>query len=679
MKLFRPFMLIFSLLFFVSALTALELYYIKLPSVDISTKFLLIGILTVNILALLTLIFFVGKNLFRLYIERQHKILGYKFRTKLMAIFGILILIPSTFLFLTASGLATNYINRIFSPQIKEPLNKSIELARAFYDFEREGLLETAHQVSKGEHLIIPQMSVHVYRAVPDDATDLIRDAFNGKEGTEVISQESGDVVRAAVPRGPRPNDGVVVVEQILPKSISERSAKLKDLYEDYLKLESFKAPMRINYILILGFVTLMMVFTGLWVSLKISAGITIPIQSLAMATERVASGNLDIQVNVKSEDEVGLLITSFNQMVQQLKDSKISIERAYEESEKRRLYLDNILQNINSGVLFLDSDGRILTLNKAACQILSVEPQQITGKYYGQFIEGLNSADLTHLVEGIEGKEIRGITREVKVNIRGRVLIIRVYISGIRETVTSRSLGILVVFDDLTDVIKAQKVIAWQEMARRLAHEIKNPLTPIKLSTERLIKKWEQQDEHFDAIFKKSTRIIIAEVESLGRLVDVFSKYGRMPAIHRLPSNLPELIDSVVALYKGYNEVKINVVIQEDMPVINLDIEQFKRALINIIDNAIKALGNRGQIDISMKVHENNLLVEIADTGPGIKGDEKEKLFIPYFSKTKGGTGLGLAIAYNIVKDHGGTILITDNKPKGSIFTIEIPITKQA
>src|SRR5208283_2611080 len=245
--------------------------------------------------------------------------------------------------------------------------------------------------------------------------------------------------------------------------------------------------------------------------------------------------------------------------------------------------------------------------------------------------------------------------------------------------TVTSRSLGILVVFDDLTDVIKAQKVIAWQEMARRLAHEIKNPLTPIKLSTERLIKKWEQQDEHFDAIFKKSTRIIIAEVESLGRLVDVFSKYGRMPAIHRLPSNLPELIDSVVALYKGYNEVKINVVIQEDMPVINLDIEQFKRALINIIDNAIKALGNRGQIDISMKVHENNLLVEIADTGPGIKGDEKEKLFIPYFSKTKGGTGLGLAIAYNIVKDHGGTILITDNKPKGSIFTIEIPITKQA
>ncbi|MGO9613343.1 MAG: ATP-binding protein [Dissulfurispiraceae bacterium] len=679
MRLFRPFMLIFSLLFFVSALTALELYFIKLPSVDISTKFLLIGVLTVNILALLTLIFFVGKNLFRLYIERQHKILGYKFRTKLMAIFGILILIPSTFLFVTASGLATNYINRIFSPQIKEPLNKSIELARAFYDFERERLLETARQVAKGEHPMTPQMSVHVYRAVPDDANDLIKDAFNGKGGTEVISQESGDVLRAVVPKGPGPGDGVVVVEQILPKAISVRSAKLKDLYEDYLKLESFKAPMRINYILILGFVTLMMVFTGLWVSLKISAGITIPIQSLAMATERVASGNLDTQVNVKSEDEVGLLITSFNQMVQQLKDSKISIERAYEESETRRLYLDNILQNINSGVLFLDSEGRILTLNKAACQILSVEPQQIRGKHYGQFIEGLNSADLTRLVKGIEGKEIRGITTEVKVNIKGRVLNIRVYISGIRETATSRSLGILVVFDDLTDVIKAQKVIAWQEMARRLAHEIKNPLTPIKLSTERLIKKWEQRDEHFDAIFKNSTRIIIAEVESLGRLVDIFSKYGRMPGIHRLPSNGPELIDSVVALYKGYSEVKINVMIQDDMPVINLDTEQFKRALINIIDNAIKALGNRGEIDISMKVHENNLLVEIADTGPGIKGEEKEKLFMPYFSKTKGGTGLGLAIAYNIVKDHGGTILITDNKPKGSIFTIEIPITKQA
>ncbi|HCL81334.1 MAG TPA: hypothetical protein DHW81_03630, partial [Nitrospiraceae bacterium] len=219
-----------------------------------------------------------------------------------------------------------------------------------------------------------------------------------------------------------------------------------------------------------------MIVFTGLWASLKISRGITIPIQSLAMATETVASGNLDVRVDVKSEDEVGLLINSFNEMVRQLKDNKDSLERAYIESDKRRLYLENILENINSGVIFLDNTGKILTINKAACSILGVKHENITGKNYIELISSLNSEDLAAMVRDIEGKEIREIKKEVKVNINGKIAMVRIYISGIRESYTSKSLGMLVVFEDLTDVIKAQKAIAWQEVARRLAHEIKNP-----------------------------------------------------------------------------------------------------------------------------------------------------------------------------------------------------------
>ncbi|MBI3592992.1 MAG: PAS domain S-box protein, partial [Nitrospirae bacterium] len=321
--------------------------------------------------------------------------------------------------------------------------------------------------------------------------------------------------------------------------------------------------------------------------------------------------------------------------------------------------------------------NGSILTINRAACSILNVHQDKITGKDYKEFISGLNSDDLADMVKDMEGKEIREIKKEVKVNINGRIATLRIYLSGIRESYTSKSLGMLIVFHDLTDIIKAQKVTAWQEVARRLAHEIKNPLTPIKLSTERLIKKWQQKDEDFDSVFEKSTKTIISEVESLRKLVDVFSRYGKMPEVNKTPANLKEMIDNAIGLYKGFKDIEINISLQDSMPLVNLDTEQFKRVFVNIIDNAIKAMNSKGIIDISVKATENNnkVIIDIADTGPGITNEEKEKLFIPYFSGRKGGTGLGLAIAHKIVSDHAGRILVRDNNPHGSVFTIEIPV----
>ncbi|MFO0752404.1 MAG: ATP-binding protein [Thermodesulfovibrionales bacterium] len=673
LKVAKSLAVVFGMLLLVVLITVVELYFITLPSVDLATRLLLTALLTLNILALLTLMFFVSKNLLRLYMERRHRILGYRFRTKLMAIFVILTLIPSSFLFIAASGLAANYIERLFSPQMREPFDKSVELAQAFYDLGRERVLMAAQYAAVGKQPFLPGMSIRRYAVVPDAATDTIREAFGGKTGTEVISGREGDIIRAAVPD--RSKGGVVVVELLLSKRISENSERLKELYEDYVKLESFKNPLRLNYVITLGFLTLLMVFAGLWVSLKISRGITTPIQSLAMATEQVASGDLNVQVTVKSEDEIGMLIASFNQMVRQLKDSNDSLEKAYQESDRRRLYLENILENINSGVLFLAGTGEIMTINRAACSILNARQEDIIGKDYREFIAGLQSEDLVQLVKEMEGKEIREIKREVKVSIKGRIALIRIYIAGIRESYTAKSLGMLVVFDDLTDLIKAQKVTTWQEVARRLAHEIKNPLTPIKLSTERLIKKWQNRDEDFDAVFEKSTRTIISEVESLRKLVDVFSRYGKMPEINKAPASLPELLDSVIGLYKGFKDVDIQVAVQEGIDRVTLDSEQFKRVFVNIIDNAIKAMNGRGLITIAVKSPgPGKVVIELADTGPGIRDEEKEKLFLPYFSGRKGGTGLGLAIANKIVADHEGRILVRDNTPCGSIFTVEIP-----
>lgn len=666
-----------GLLLLIAAITAVELHFIKLPSVNIITRFLVISLLTFNVIALLTLMFFVGKNIFKLHMERRYKVLGYKFRTKLMTIFVILTLIPSSFLFIAASGLATNYINRIFSPQMKEPFKKSIELVRAFYDFGRQRVLASAEHAAGRDKPLPSDMSVHKYAALPHDATDIVRDAFKGIKGTEIVSTSNGDIIRAAVPDRSHGGKGVIVVEMLLPKSISGKSERLKELYEDYLTVETFKNPLRLNYVLILGFFTLLIVFAGLWVSLKISGGITTPIRDLAIATEKVASGNLDVRVTSKSEDEIGLLITSFNEMVKQLKDSKESLEKAYTESDERRLYLENILDNINSGVIFLDNSGTILTINKAACSILNVRQEAVKGRNYLSFISSLNSRDIADMVKEMEGSVIREIKREVKVNVDGRIAILRLFVSGIRESYTSKAIGMLVVFDDLTDIIKAQKVTAWQEVARRLAHEIKNPLTPIKLSTERLIKKWLQKDKDFDAVFEKSTRTIISEVDSLRKLVDVFSLYGKLPEVTKGQVDLQEVVDSVVGLYKGFKDIEISTSLNTEIPPVALDAEQFKRVMVNIIDNAIKAMESKGAIAISLNAYENSkLIIDIADTGPGIRDEEKEKLFLPYFSGRRGGTGLGLAIANKIIADHGGRILVRDNTPQGSIFTIELPIT---
>lgn len=677
MRLMKYFLTVSAILLLITAITTVELHFIKLPSVDITTRFILISLLTFNVVALLTLMFFVGKNIFKLYMEKRYKVLGYKFKTKLMTIFVILTLIPSSFLFIAASGLATNYINRIFSPQLKEPFKKSIELVRAFYDFGRQRVLAAAEHAASGSQPLPSDMSVHRYASLPKDATDIVREAFKGIKGTEIVSTSKGDIIRAAVPDRLHGGKGVVVVELLLPMSISGKSESLEELYENYLKIETFRNPLRLNYVLILGFFTLLIVFAGLWVSLKISGGITTPIKNLAMATEQVASGNLDVRVTAKSEDEIGLLITSFNEMVKQLKDSKESLEKAYIESDKRRLYLENILDNIKSGVFFLDDSGTILTINKAACSILNVSQEAVKGHNYLSFISSLNSRDIADMVKEMEGRVVREIKREVKVNIDGRIAILRLFVSGIRESYTSKAIGMLVVFDDLSDIIKAQKVTAWQEVARRLAHEIKNPLTPIKLSTERLIKKWQHKDEDFDAVFEKSTRTIISEVDSLRKLVDVFSNYGKLPEVNKAPVNLQEVVDSVVGLYKGFKDIEISTSVQTEIPTVELDAEQFKRVMVNIIDNAIKAMESKGAIAISLNALENSkLMIDIADTGPGIEDEVKEKLFLPYFSGRKGGTGLGLAIANKIIADHGGRILVRDNIPRGSIFTIELPIT---
>jgi len=670
---FNIILIIVSLLVIVSF--GIEFHYLKVKTVPFIARLLLLLLLNLTIIASLVLMFFVAKSLVRLYFERRNKILGYKFKTKMVVILVFLTLIPSTALYIVSGGLITNYIDRWFAPQIKQPLESSIEIAKTIYEIERDKALHFAKAYRAGRTIT---ENYHVSRIskMPSDATETVRVAFGGGEGTEVISGKKGDIVRAVVPEYKKGRQaGVIVVEASIPRKITKNVENIKDSYENYLALESWKVPIRANYLLILGFITLLVAFMALWVGLRISRGITDPIQSLAQATELVAAGDLDIRVRIDREDEIGLLIDSFNHMVKELKEGKESLQSAYVESDRRRLFIENILDNINSGVIMLDTTGHILMINKRACSIINIRPEQVMNKNYRELMAVINSEELRAIVSGIEGREFRPVKKEVKATIGDRKVILLVFITSLKDL--QEYIGLLVVFEDLTDIMEAQRALTWQDVARKIAHEIKNPLTPIKLSTERMIKKWEHKDADFDEVFHRSTKAIVKEVDSLKRLVDEFSKFGKMPEIRKTPTSIPTIIEEVVNLYRDYKGIEIQVSIPDNLPLAQLDGEQFRRVMINIFDNAIQAMTNSGRIDvrINFDMPMNMAYIEVADNGPGIRDEDKEKLFLPYFSTKKQGTGLGLAIANRIIKEHGGHIWVRDNEPKGTVFSIEIPM----
>jgi two-component system nitrogen regulation sensor histidine kinase NtrY len=675
MRNWRLALLIAAAVLFIFFVLGIEFHYMKIENVPVFTKVILFILLNLSLVALLVLMFFVGKILLNVYFEKKRRILGYKFKTKFVAVLVVLTMIPSAFLFVVSSGIVTNYLDRWFDPQIKEPLKLSIEIANSAYEMQRRQTLAYAEALAAGR--AAPEnYSVRRLSAIPEDASDTVRAGFEGKADVEVITGVEGDIVRAVAPeyKGTR-QTGVVVVELRIGKDISRNSEKINDMYRNYMTLESWKTPIKVNYLLILSFFTLMTIFVALWVGLRMSRGITDPIQMLAQGTEQVARGDLETSIDIQREDEIGLLVRSFNNMVKELKESKDSLQRAWAESDRRRLITEIILENINSGVIYLDAPGAVLAINGAACRILGVSSGEILDKNYSVLLTMLRSDELKETVKSIRVNEFKGLEKEIRVSVGDRRVLLKIFITTLMDG--QSFLGTLVVFDDLTEIVRAQKALAWQEVARRIAHEIKNPLTPIKLSTDRMMKKWQNKDEDFGTVFDRSTRTIIKEVESLKRLVNEFSRFGKMPEIHRAPALISQVVEGVINLYKDYKELEITLEKRDKEPFVEADAEQFKRVIINIVDNAIQAMHNKGKIDIDIRhdIALNRVFIDIADNGPGIREEDKEKLFLPYFSTKRDGTGLGLAIASRVVAEHRGYIRVKDNKPTGTIFTIELPM----
>jgi len=721
----RERIIIFITIIVIILLTYLERHLSHIEElVPISNEVLIFGLTNINIILIILLIFLIVRNAVKLIFERRRGILGSKLRTKLVVAFVSLSLIPTIVLFLVAIQFLSYSIDNWFNIKMSSTLTRSLEVAQTYYqqfaDYSKSYAKQISSEITENKlyekertdylKALIKQRqknynlgSTEVYfenrkeRLFLQDKNNpdisqielspkILEDVFMGKEISTVRSISTGDLICGLAPIfsdfNPREVIGVVVVSYYINKSLVDKMAVISKTNEEYKQLTLLKNPIKFSYAIPLFIVTLLIIFSATWFGLFLAKGITDPIQDLAEATDEIAQGNLDYHIDVLADDEIGVLVDSFNKMTKDLKTSSENLKWANVDLEQRRKYMETVLRNVSAGVVSVDRDGVISTINRAAEKMLDIRPGKVLHKRYGEVLKTEHMALVNETLRELKGRGDDFIEKQVQLMIKDRVLTILVATTIFRDD-DGHYMGMVVVFEDLTQLQKAERVAAWREVARRIAHEIKNPLTPVKLSAERLQRKYGDKIRGEDStVFKECTKTISDQVEVLKNLVNEFSRFARMPITNPTPNDLNNVIqDSVILFQDAHKNIAFDFRKDDHIPRLNVDAEQIKRVMVNLLDNAVEAvsaMNGNGKIEIRTSCDKNfrKARVEVVDNGRGILPQNKVKLFEPYYSTKKSGTGLGLAIVDSIISDHNGSVSVRDNIPTGTIVAFELPIT---
>jgi two-component system, NtrC family, nitrogen regulation sensor histidine kinase NtrY len=698
---------------------------------DFLSEFVLYALSATNLTMLVALVFVLARNIVKLVVERRRALPFARFRAKLVTVLLGMTLIPAVLVLLVGSELIRNSVDRWFNAPMEEMLTSANAIAGDYYQEQQRLVSEQAQRLArdlsttdltddpaKVHDRVTPDVLqerielVEVYRvaagaggapqvslvldvaasSLPRDYSRASADRLAGRTALAASEQQineqlpsGGELIRTAAPIRSSPNGpvrGVVIASQYLTGQFAARARSMTAAYESYQQLRVLRQPLTGVYLSFFLMLTLMILVAATWMGLYLAKRITRPVQMLATAANEIGAGHLDHRVVPETTDEFGSLMEAFNRMAGELSVSRRRLERSSVELEKkhhdvegRRRYVETILDRIATGVVSVDAAGRVRTVNSAASRLLGID-DSVIGLPAPAVFGAAELKPLGTLIEQASLGRQDARPQEVAITHGGRELHLAVMTTALRRD-DGVSEGAVVVLDDVTPLIRAQKVAAWREVARRLAHEIKNPLTPIQLCAERMRRHFSGAPEQTRGLVEECTTTIVGEVESLKELVDEFSQFARMPAPRATPTDAHALLNDVLTLYTGiFADVEIRPRYAATLPKVSVDPEQMRRVVINVVDNAIEAMDQRGIIDIETQ-HEpaNNLVrIVIADNGPGIPAAERDKLFLPYYSTKLRGSGLGLAIVRRIVAEHGGNIDVTDNVPRGTRFAIELP-----
>ncbi len=694
------------------------LVYVQRPAsatVYQSSNLLIFSLVNFNILILCVLAFLVGRNIVKLIFDRKNKIFGSGLRMRLVVALVGMTLVPTSILFALASGLLNQAMEGWLSNQVEASASGALRIAKFYYQSQERALKNSLERVTIDFQLkqlanqfdeslrsslesIRNQEGLYSIRVL-EPGGQVILEVQNAAANISDFSEPHIDVsnlekanagkqlvlferegvnqyLRSYSSTLFRGKPVILVCTNRLRSDIAHSLDEVQQAFKEYEQLKLFQSPLKSSYLLTLALITCLILFSAIWFGFYIARQISVPIQRLAEATKAVARGNYDVQVRSTGDDELSFLVDSFNTMTRDLKHSR-------KDAEFRRRFIETVVENLAVGVLAIDANSQVILANKPLVNLLGLaDADELLGKTLAELLKPQHVLEVQSLLDSLDRDQPMG---ELAMSFETSLGEVDVVCTAGRfsSSAEGKERGTLLIFDDVTELLKAQKMTAWREVARRIAHEIKNPLTPIQLSAQRIQKMVERGEA--GSKLAEAAGIIVENVDSIKRLANEFSNFARMPTAEFEISNINLLVsDTMIPFAEAHGEIVFQFIADQKIPDIQLDREQIRRIIINIIDNSVAALQKartehprvliKTQYDRKRKV----VLLEISDNGPGIPDADKARVFQPYFTTKEEGTGLGLAIVSSIVSDHQGAIRVYDSVPAGAKFIVELPISPE-
>lgn len=664
------------------------------------------GLVNFNIILLLLLLFMIFRNVVKVFVERQGRVFGSSLKAKLIAAFTTFSFVPTVLMFIISVFYINSSFDKWFSAKMAGVLKSSIEVTNAYYFNAKKKNYHFAHQIADAIRPLKSQSEIkarveRLRKEFSLDAVEYYPSLFGKRvvvsaeddtvptvpavsleflqKGIKLQAEASlihqfgdGNLVRVIVPVQEGGDKGAIVVSSFLPLSLISKMNDISTAYDEFRDINPLEYPLKSIYLYILVLMTFVILLAATWFGFYLAKQLAIPIVQLGHATRRVADGDYTPLKIQSGSEEISDLIQSFNQMT-------MTLEKSLQELDQHARYTDTVLKNVSAGVISVDEHGYVTTINRHAAELLKIE----TEKYIGKSVRDLLTLEyfrtFAELQKTMTDHKVESIQKELRINVQGEALPLLMTLSMLKDE-KGREMGKILVFDDLTPIANAQRAAAWTEVARRIAHEIKNPLTPIKLSAERLQRKFGASIT--DPAFSECTTMIVKQVDGLKNLVNEFSNFARLPQARPVVANLNSVVEESLGLYRqAHPQVKFVFNKDQDLPDFKFDPDQIKRVLVNLVDNSVSAVAKepQSQVEIVTRYDKDikTVRLTVSDNGEGIPASDRSRIFEPYYSTKEGGTGLGLAIVKRIIEDHNGFIRATANEPQGVKMVIEMPVNE--
>ncbi len=696
---------------FVAICTWLQLTFYELNS------WLFIFLFDINALLMLIILFLVARNVVKLIIERRRNIFGARIRSRMVTIFVMLTFVPTVCLFLASNRLVGTGIDYWFTSQTENAFQAALDIGHSFYTaaavrlHERSIILLQENKTSpalspKLLHEAFNDYGLHLVGIVdekgfpetlhaesnPNGLWQEIRSHIDWRHAKEepfyslLWSNDNTDYAIGLLPL----NDGTgrfLITAENIGQGVMAKLKRISRGFEEYARLKDMRKPLKVSIQLILAVLSLLVLCGSIWYGFRLSKEFTAPLLALADGTARIAKGELDFRLQDEGSDEIAQLVRAFNLMAEELSDSLESLTRANAllsrlnlTMDERRLYIETVLDNITTGVITLGQDNKLQTINKAACTMFHTSLAILYGRVPAEFLPADYVPIYNDMQESLRIHPDRNWQRQLDFIMAGRIW--KLVVTAVALNTAGQVQSTIVVIEDITDLEKMQRMAAWREVARRIAHEIKNPLTPIKLSAQRLARKFGNSG---NPVFTQCTDLIVSQTERLQEMVQEFSSFAKLPEVNLKPGHVESLFDELLAVFRGsHPRITWETRFEKEIPPILMDADALHRAFVNLMNNAAEAIEDMPQSDRKFPPHRVRITIRkepalkcvrilVADTGPGLTPEEHAHLFEPYFSRKKGGTGLGLAIVKSIITDHRGSIHAAASE-EGTTMTVDIP-----